>query len=132
MDTFQNTVDPTLAIPQVGSPSLTPVRLDKDGNVDLSLVTPQEVQQYSEINKDLKPGDANSILNYGVEAQASMERYSNQFLTSVRTYNSGEVGTLITDLLAELNYIDVDELETNPVKKFFSNRLSLSNKIADN
>jgi len=121
MDTLQNTVDPTLAIPQAGSPSLTPARLDKDGNVDLSLVTPEEVKQYCEINKDLKPGDANSILNYGVEAQASMERYSNQFLTSVRTYNSGEVGTLITDLLTELNYIDVDELETNPVKKFFSN-----------
>jgi uncharacterized protein YaaN involved in tellurite resistance len=121
MDTPQNTFEPTVAVPPVVTPSLTPVRLDKDGNVDLSLVTPEDAKKYNEINKSLKPGDANSILNYGVEAQASMERYSNQFLTSVRTYNSGEVGTLITDLLSELNYIDVDELEQSPVKRFFSN-----------
>jgi hypothetical protein len=37
-------------------------------------------------------------------------------IPSCRRYvrsKSGEVGTLITDLLHELNYIDVDELEQN-------------------
>jgi uncharacterized protein YaaN involved in tellurite resistance len=114
MDTVQGAEQPS------ATPALTPVKLDKDGNVDLTLITDEDAKKLSEVNKDLKPGDPNSILNYGVEAQASMERYSNQFLTSVRTYNSGEVGTLITDLLTELNYIDVDELEQSPVKKFFS------------
>jgi uncharacterized protein YaaN involved in tellurite resistance len=49
-----------------------------------------------------------------------MERYSNTFLTSVRTFDSGEVGTLITDLLHELNYIDVDELEQNAFVRIIS------------
>ncbi|MBD1386498.1 toxic anion resistance protein [Mucilaginibacter rigui] len=98
----------------------TPVKLDKDGNVDLTNITPDEVKKYSEKGKDLNPADVNSILNYGTDVQASMERYSNTFLSSVRTFDSGEVGTLITDLLHELNYIDVDELEQNAFVRIIS------------
>jgi len=99
----------------------TPVKLlDKEGNVDLANITPTEVQKYSEVAKALDPKDVNSILNYGTDVQASMEKYSNNFLTSVRTYNSGEVGLLINDLLTELNYIDVDELNQNAFTSFIS------------
>jgi uncharacterized protein YaaN involved in tellurite resistance len=98
----------------------TPVKLDKEGNVDLTNITADEVKKYSEKGKDLNPADVNSILNYGTDVQASMERYSNTFLTSVRTFDSGEVGTLITDLLHELNYIDVDELEQNAFVRVLS------------
>jgi uncharacterized protein YaaN involved in tellurite resistance len=98
----------------------TPVKLDKEGNVDLTNITADEVKKYSEKGKDLNPADVNSILNYGTDVQASMERYSNTFLTSVRTFDSGEVGTLITDLLHELNYIDVDELEQNAFVRILS------------
>lgn len=105
--------------------SLTPVpvKLDKDGNVDLATISPEEVKKYSEINKSLVPSDVNSILNYGVEAQNSMEKYSNDFLSSVRTYNSGDVGGLINELLTELNYIDVTELEQSGFKSFISKSL---------
>jgi uncharacterized protein YaaN involved in tellurite resistance len=81
----------------------TPAKLlDKEGNVDLTNISTTEVQKYSEVAKALDPKDVNSILNYGTDVQASMEKYSNNFLTSVRTYNSGEVGLLINDLLTEL------------------------------
>ena len=53
------------------------------------------------------------------DAQNSMEKYSNDFLSSVRTYNSGEVGGLINELLTELNYIDVGELEQSGFKSFY-------------
>ncbi|RYU91869.1 toxic anion resistance protein [Mucilaginibacter terrigena] len=110
--------EPANATPVAGS--TTPVKLDKEGNVDLTNITPDEVKKYSEKSKDLNPSDVNSILNYGTDVQASMERYSNTFLTSVRTFDSGEVGTLITDLLHELNYIDVDELEQNAFVRIIS------------
>ncbi|QHS57550.1 toxic anion resistance protein [Mucilaginibacter sp. 14171R-50] len=97
-----------------------PVKLDKEGNVDLTNITPAEVQKYSEKAKDLNPADVNSILNYGADLQQGMERYSNTFLSSVRTFDAGEVGTLITDLLHELNYIDVDELEQNAFMRVLS------------
>ncbi|GGH01849.1 toxic anion resistance protein [Mucilaginibacter phyllosphaerae] len=98
----------------------TPVKLDKDGNVDLTNITPEEIKKFSEKGKDLNPADVNSILNYGADLQQGMERYSNTFLSSVRTFDSGEVGTLITDLLHELNYIDVDELEQNSFVRILS------------
>jgi uncharacterized protein YaaN involved in tellurite resistance len=111
--------------------SITPAKLDKDGNVDLSVITPEETLKYKEISKSLEPSDVNSILNYGVEAQNSMEKYSNDFLSSVRTYNSGDVGTLINELLTELNYIDVSELEQGGFKSFISKIPFLKNLIVD-
>jgi len=111
--------------------NLTPVKLDKEGNVDLTTISDQEKQKYSEIGKSLEPGDVNSILNYGVEAQNSMEKYSNDFLTSVRTYNSGEVGGLINELLTELNYINVDELNQSKFTSFVSSIPFLKNFVVD-
>ncbi|GAA3948595.1 toxic anion resistance protein [Chitinophaga oryziterrae] len=95
-------------------------RVDKEGNVDLTVVTPEDAKKYGELSKNLVPGDVNSILNYGTDVQNSMEKYSNEFLTSVRTFNSGEVGNLINDLLGELNYIDVDELNQGGFKSMLS------------
>jgi len=117
--------------PVNSTPSVPSVKLDKDGNVDLSKITPEDEQKLSEISKKINPADVNSILNYGVEVQNSMEKYSNAFLTSVRTYNSGEVGVLITDLLSELNYIDVDELEQNSFQHILSKIPFLKKIVAD-
>jgi len=110
---------------------ITPVKLDKDGNVDLTAITPEEEQKYKEISKSLEPSDVNSILNYGLDAQNSMEKYSNDFLASVRTYNSGEVGGLINELLSELNYIDVNELEQSGFKSFISKIPFLKSLVVD-
>jgi len=107
------------------------MKVDKEGNVNMTLIKPEEEKKYAEISKNLNPSDVNSILNYGADVQGSMEKYSNQFLTSVRTYNSGEVGGLITDLLTELNYIDVDELNQGAFKSFLLHVPFLKNLIFD-
>ncbi|MCW3093028.1 MAG: toxic anion resistance protein [Ferruginibacter sp.] len=108
--------------------SLQPAKLDKDGNINLSLLTQDDARKYGEMSKNLNPADVNSILNYGVETQGAMEKYSNEFLTSVRTYNSGEVGGLINELLTELNYIDVDELNQGAFKQFLG-KIPFLNKL---
>lgn len=110
---------------------LTPVKLDKDGNVSLDKISPQESIKYAELGKSLEPSDVNSILNYGSDAQNSMEKYSNDFLSSVRTYNSGEVGGLINELLSELNYIDISELEQSAFKNFISKIPFLKSLVVD-
>lgn len=107
------------------------LKLDKEGNVNLAVITPEDQKKYLEISKSLEPSDVNSILNYGIEAQNSMEKYSNDFLSSVRTYNSGEVGGLINELLTELNYIDVNELEQSGFKSFISKIPFLKNLVVD-
>lgn len=102
--------------------------IDKDGNVNLALVTEADVNNYKSITSQLNENDANSILNYGAEIQNSIAKQSDNFLTNVRTYNSGEVGTLINDLLTELNYVDVDQLNQGPFKRFIS-KVPLLNKL---
>lgn len=129
-----NYIQPLAPIQPLGNAdplSNLPVKLDKEGNADLTRLTPDDIKKYSEINKSLQPSDVNSILNYGVEAQGSMEKYSNDFLTSVRTFNSGDVGGLINELLTELNYIDVEELNQSGVKSFLSKIPFLKNLVVD-
>jgi len=109
----------------------TPAKLDKDGNVDLTALSPQEISKYNDLNKSLEPSDVNSILNYGADTQNAMEKYSNDFLASVRTYNSGDVGVLINELLTELNYIDVSELEQGGFKSFISKIPFLKSLVVD-
>lgn len=129
-----NTPQPITAVQPISSTeplSNLPVKLDKEGNADLARLSPAEISKYKEMNKSLQPSDVNSILNYGIEAQGSMEKYSNDFLTSVRTFNSGDVGGLINELLTELNYIDVDELNQSGVKSFLSKIPFLKNLVVD-
>lgn len=128
MDT--NTPDLPEYTPVNISPN-TPVRLDKEGNTNLTNLTPEEIKKYNDLNRSLQPSDVNSILNYGADAQNSMEKYSNDFLASVRTYNSGEVGGLINELLTELNYIDVSELDQSAFKSFVSRIPFLKNLVVD-
>jgi uncharacterized protein YaaN involved in tellurite resistance len=126
-------ITPTsLDIPVAGQTNTAvPMRLDKQGNVNLDVIPAEDVKKYGDMGKDLNPSDVNSILNYGVEVQNSMEKYSNNFLTSVRTYNSGEVGVLINDLLTELNYIDVDELNQNAFTSFISHIPFMKKLVVD-
>lgn len=102
--------------------------IDKDGNVNLTNVSEAEIVSYKSMTNQLNENDVNSILNYGAEIQNSISKQSDTFLSNVRTYNSGEVGTLINDLLTELNYVDVDQLEQGPFKRFLS-KIPLVNKL---
>ncbi|MET1054745.1 MAG: toxic anion resistance protein [Pedobacter sp.] len=122
-----NALEPSNNVPE----NSIPAKLDKEGNVDLTSLSPQEISKYTDLNKSLQPSDVNSILNYGADAQNSMEKYSNEFLASVRTYNSGDVGVLINELLTELNYIDVSELEQSGFKSFISKIPFLKNLVVD-
>ncbi|SEN14436.1 Uncharacterized conserved protein YaaN involved in tellurite resistance [Mucilaginibacter gossypiicola] len=126
-------ITPTnLDIPAAASQaSNVPMKVDKQGNVNLDAIPSQDLQKYGDMGKDINPADVNSILNYGVEVQNSMEKYSNNFLTSVRTYNSGEVGGLINELLTELNYIDVDELNQNAFTSFISHIPFMKKLVVD-
>ncbi len=102
--------------------------IDKDGNVNLATISESELASFKSISNQLNENDANSILNYGAEIQNSIAKQSDTFLTNVRTYNSGEVGSLINDLLAELNYVDIDQLDQSPFKKFLS-KVPILNKL---
>lgn len=92
--------------------------INDNGEVNLSLLSPSQIERCNKLNKSLVVTDINSISNYGADLQNTMTRYSNEFLSAVRASQGGEVGELINNLLTELNYVDVDELrEPSKIKK---------------
>lgn len=96
--------------------------IEEDGTVNLQVLTEDEKKKYGQLTKNLSVNDINSVSNYGSDLQNAMNRYSNDFLTAVRTHRGGEIGTHIEDLLNELGYIDIDELrEPSMFKKIIRN-----------
>lgn len=105
--------------------------IDKEGNVNLEHIKETDLATYKDISNKLSEKDTNSILNFGAEIQNSISRQSDTFLTNVRAQQGGEVGGLINELLAELNYIDVNELNQNAFQRFMSNIPFLKNLVID-
>ncbi len=105
--------------------------ISKEGNVNLEQIPATELANYQSLSNQLNENDSNSIINFGAEIQQNISKQSDTFLNSVRTYNSGEVGSHINELLTELNYIDVDELNQSGFKKFISAIPFLKNLVVN-
>lgn len=102
--------------------------VDRDGNVDLNKLTAEDLAKYEKVANSIEEESISSVVNYGSELQKTLANQSDSFLTNVRKSNSGEVGELINNLLIELNYIDIDELQGNKVKNFLG-KLPFMKKI---
>jgi uncharacterized protein YaaN involved in tellurite resistance len=77
----------------------------------------------------LKTNDVNSILNFGAELQNNLAKYSDTFLNSVKAFDAGEIGISITDLLTEINYIDIDPSENGTFKRILLSIPGLKNLV---
>ncbi|MCD9617955.1 toxic anion resistance protein [Chryseobacterium gleum] len=120
LKTFEPTpmVPPTPSQPvQNAAPG---VLVDREGNVNLTQLQSEERQKYEVLANSIDETNPGSIVNFGADLQKTLSNQSDSFLGNVRRSNSGEVGGLINDLLVELNYVDVDELNGNKVKSFLS------------
>nr|WP_315030948.1 toxic anion resistance protein [uncultured Chryseobacterium sp.] len=118
------TFEPTPMVPptpaQPAQPAAPAVLVDREGNVNLTQLQSEERQKYEVLANSIDEANPGSIVNFGAELQKTLTNQSDSFLGNVRRSNSGEVGGLINDLLVELNYVDVEELNGNKVKSFLS------------
>ena len=104
-------------------------RIDDAGNINVSNLTPSEIDKYKRLSSSLQVKDINSISSYGSELQTSMTKYSNDFLKSVRSSRCGEIGGLIDNLLTELGYIDIEDFEEPNAFKKFLRKMPVLNKL---
>lgn len=95
--------------------------INKDGEVTLGNLSLEEKQRYEVMASSIDEKNPNSIINFASDLQRTLSSQSDSFLKNVRKSDSGEVGGLINDLLVELNYVDVDELDAKGFKKFLKN-----------
>lgn len=92
-------------------------------------LTPSEMQKVQSIKDSINLMDSSTPLTFGAPAQKEIAQFSDSILNKVRTKDSGQVGELLTDLVAKVKGFDVEEK-----KSFFSNLPiigSLVNKAED-
>lgn len=116
------TFEPTpMTPPTPVTPSMAPGPVvDRDGNVSLAQLQVEERRKYEVLADSIDETNPGSIVNFGADLQRTLSNQSDSFLGNVRRSNSGEVGELINNLLIELNYVDVEELNQNKFKSFLS------------
>lgn len=84
-----------------------------DYSLKLAALTPDERKYYLEKASKIKMDDMSSISHYGSELSQVVASNGNTLLQSVRGNSTSEVVELTNDLLAQLNMIDIDEINTN-------------------
>ncbi len=95
--------------------------VEKSLNYDL--LTPEEKQAIDEFITKVDVTDATQILQYGSSAQTKISNFSDNVLETVKTKSTGEVGDLLTDLVAQIKDFDSDvpkEADTKGILGIFN------------
>ena len=87
--------------------------------LDINSLAPAEQAAVREFSKKIDVTDSAQVLNYGSAAQKNIAEFSAQALEKVRTKDLGEAGDMLTDLVAELNGLDVSEEQPKGLKGLF-------------
>ena len=78
-------------------------------SLEESKLTEDERQMVEEFSSKIDLSDSNMVLMYGAGAQKKVADFSESALANVRTKDMGEVGGMITDLIAQLKEFSPDE-----------------------
>ena len=93
--------------------------------VEEPVLTPEEQAAVTAFANQIDLTNSYMILQYGAGTQKKMADFSENALDKVRSKDLGEVGALLTDVVAELKDFDVDEEE----KGFFGLFKKTTNKL---
>lgn len=80
----------------------------KENMEEESRFTTEEQQQIQAFSQQINISDSNMILQYGAGAQQKLADFSEKALENVKSQDLGEVGNMLTDVVAELKNFDVD------------------------
>lgn len=72
-------------------------------------LTPAEMQKVQSIKDGINLMDSNTALTFGAPAQKEIAQFSDSILSKVRSKDSGEVGTLLNDLVSKVKGFDTSE-----------------------
>ncbi len=93
-------------------------------------LSPAELAKVQSIKDGIDLTESSTVLSFGAPAQKEIAQFSDSILAKVRTKDSGEVGTLLNDLVSKVKGFDV----TKKNDSFLSNLPiigSLMNKAED-
>ena len=73
----------------------------------IETLTPEEQAKVQSIKDSIDLTDSSTPLSFGAPAQKEIAQFSDSILAKVRTKDSGEVGTLLNDLVSKVKGFDV-------------------------
>jgi uncharacterized protein YaaN involved in tellurite resistance len=86
---------------------------------EMEKLTEKERQAVLAFAEKIDLSNSNQILQYGAAAQKNIADFSESALASVRTKDMGEIGNMLTGLVAELKSFDTEEEEKKGIFGFF-------------
>ncbi len=87
--------------------------------LDINDLAPEEQAAVREFAKKIDVTNSAQVLAYGSAAQKNIADFSAQALEQVRTKDLGEVGDMLSDLVGELNGLDVSTEQPKGLKGLF-------------
>lgn len=112
MSDFTETSAPTLVFGEVLDEKQVPAEAPKQElqeQLDDSILTPEERKMVDEFSRQIDLHNSNAILQYGVGTQKKMADFSGNALENVRTKDLGEVGDMLSGVVAELKDFDEEQ-----------------------
>ena len=112
MSDFTETSAPTLVFGEVLDEKQVPTEAPKQElkeQLDDSILTPEERKMVDEFSRQIDLHNSNAILQYGVGTQKKMADFSGSALENVRTKDLGEVGDMLSGVVAELKDFDEEQ-----------------------
>lgn len=117
--------------------------LSEEKIYDYEKLSEEDKKQVEVIMNDVKVGDSNGVIQYGVGAQSDIANFSDKMLQDVRAKDSGYVGDILSELMGKVKDTDVnglikdDPLENIPIigklvdktKKFLAKYQKIENQI---
>lgn len=101
-----------------------------DFNRKLAELTPEEKAQVTALAVKINPQDMGSVRVYGSELSTVISHNGDELLQSVRADKTNEVVALSTDLLKQLNMLDIDKIAGNGLWARLRRRFPILNKLS--
>ena len=105
-------------------PADTEMKQEMQEKLDETILTDEERKMVDEFSKQIDLHNSNAILQYGVGTQKKMADFSGDALENVKTKDLGEIGDMLSDIVAELK--DFDEEDSKGILGIFK---KTSNKL---
>lgn len=87
------------------------IEQEAETGLDDSMLNEEERKMVEEFSKKIDLHNSSAILQYGAGTQKKMADFSEKALDNVKTKDLGEVGTMITGLVTELQGFEIEEEE---------------------
>ena len=100
---------PTLTFGTAPQPQAQPAVVKEEPKMDESILSPEERRMVDEFARQIDLRNSSGILQYGAGTQKKMADFSEAALENVKTKDLGQVGDMLTDVVAELKNFDAEE-----------------------